>query len=194
MSNVFIINAGQHFEHSKGELNRSLALVAEEALQKSGHQTQLLHIEDGYDIKTEIERFLWADVIIYQQPAWWMGSPWQLKKYIDEIFTFGHGKLYKSDGRSRSDVKKQYGSGGLLQGKHYMISATWNAPSEAFTDSEQFFEGKGFDNVYLPFHKANQFLGLSPLASFACYDVIKNPEKIETYFESFREHLNKYIS
>ena len=28
------------------------------------------------------------------------------EKYIDDIFTIGHGSLYASDGRSRSDASK----------------------------------------------------------------------------------------
>lgn len=39
-----------------------------------------------------------------------------------------------------------------------MLSLTWNAPMEAFTEKDQFFHGVGVDGVYLPFHKANQFL------------------------------------
>ncbi|STV69983.1 modulator of drug activity B [Klebsiella pneumoniae] len=35
-----------------------------------------------------------------------------------------------------------------------MLSLTWNAPMEAFTDKDQFFHGVGVDGVYLPFHKS----------------------------------------
>lgn len=61
------------------------------------------------------------------------------EKYIDDVFTAGHGKLYASDGCTRSDATKGYGSGGLIQGKTYMLSVTWNAPLEAFNDPKQFF-------------------------------------------------------
>ena len=44
---------------------------------------------------------------------------------MDEVYTYGHGKLYENDGRTRHDPSKQYGSRGLLQGKQYMISVTW---------------------------------------------------------------------
>lgn len=60
---------------------------------------------------------------------------------MDDVFTEGHGALYASDGRTRSDASKKYGSGGLIQGKKYMLSLTWNAPLEAFTEKDQFFEG-----------------------------------------------------
>lgn len=80
-----------------------------------------------------------------------------------------------------------------MQGKNYMISATWNAPQEAFDDPDQFFEGKSVDTVYFAFHKANQFLGLSPIPTFLCADVIKNPI-IEQDIVHYNAHLSKYFS
>ena len=117
-----------------------------------------------------------------------MGSPWTVKKYIDDIFTEGHGVLYASDGRSRSDASKKYGSGGLIHDKKYMLSLTWNAPKDAFTDPYQFFNGVGVDGVYLPFHKANQFLGMQGLPTFIVNDVIKAPD-VELYKTEYRQHL-----
>ncbi|AJI96113.1 flavodoxin-like fold family protein [Yersinia ruckeri] len=188
MSNILIINAMKEFAHSKGELNHTLTTEAVECLQELGHQVKITVVDQGYDIETEIENFLWADTLIYQMPAWWMGPPWTLKKYIDDVFTEGHGRLYQSDGRTRSDDNKKYGSGGLLQGKTYMLSVTWNAPMEAFTDPEQFFHGVGIDGVYLPVHKANQFLGMEPLPTFMCNDVIKQPD-IAGDIARYRQHL-----
>lgn len=188
MSNILIINAGKTFAHSKGALNISLTELADTFLREAGHNVRVTTLEDGYDVQTEIESYLWADTVIYQQPGWWMGMPWTLKKYVDEIFTEGHGKLYASDGRTRSDASQKYGSGGLLQGKSYMLSLTWNAPMEAFVDKEQFFHGVGVDGVYLAQHKANQFLGMHALPTFICNDVIKQPD-IEGYFTNYRAHL-----
>ncbi|MNV82749.1 Modulator of drug activity B [compost metagenome] len=126
-------------------------------------------------------------------PGWWMGAPWTVKKYIDDIFTEGHGTLYASDGRSRADAAKKYGSGGLIHDKKYMLSLTWNAPMEAFTEQDQFFHGVGVDGVYLPFHKANQFLGMQSLETFIVNDVIKAPE-VEAYMAQYREHLTQVFA
>ncbi len=188
MSNILIIDAGKVFAHSKGELNHTLSDVAASFLRDNGHQVTVTRVDDGYDVAEEIEKYLAADSIIYQMPGWWMGEPWILKKYIDEVFTEGHGKLYASDGRTRSDAAKKYGSGGLIQGKTYMLSLTWNAPLEAFTDPEQFFEGVGVDGLYLHFHKANQFLGMTGLPTFICNDVIKQPD-VPRDIARYREHL-----
>jgi len=70
-----------------------------------------------------------------------------------------------------------------------MLSVTWNAPVEAFEDKEQFFHGVGVDGVYLPFHKANQFLGMNALPTFMCNDVIKQPN-IAGDFARYRTHLD----
>ena len=135
-----------------------------------------------------MQKILWADVVIYQMPGWWMGAPWTVKKYLDEVFTAGHGSLYANDGRTRSDASQKYGSGGLIQGKQYMLSLTWNAPVQAFEDPSDFFEGKGVDAVYFPFHKANEFLGMSALPTFICNDVMKVPN-IERDVARYEQHL-----
>lgn len=193
MSQILIIDAGKAFAHSKGELNHTLTHVAASFLRDAGHQVDVTVVDDGYVVADEIEKYLAADTIIYQMPGWWMGEPWTLKKYIDEVFTEGHGKLYASDGRTRSDAAKKYGSGGLLQGKNYMLSLTWNAPLQAFTDPEQFFEGVGVDGLYLHFHKANQFLGMDGLPTFICNDVIKQPD-IAGDIARYRTHLSEIFA
>lgn len=192
MKNVLLLNGSKAFAHSHGRLNDTLHDVAVETLTTAGFDIRQTKIDAGYDIQAEVENFLWADLVIYQMPGWWMGAPWIVKKYVDEVFTAGHGSLYANDGRTRSNPERKYGSGGLIQGKHYMLSLTWNAPKEAFEDPEQFFEGKGIDGVYFPFHKANQFLGMSPLSTYVATDVIKAPA-IDDVIQGYRNHLLKIL-
>lgn len=125
MSNILIINGAKKFAHSNGQLNDTLTEVAESYLRDAGHDVKSVRAESEYDVKEEVQNFLWADVVIWQMPGWWMGAPWTVKKYMDDVFTEGHGSLYASDGRTRSDASKKYGSGGLVQGKKYMLSLTW---------------------------------------------------------------------
>ena len=193
MSNILIINAKKQFGHSNGELNQTLSDVAESFLRDAKHDVQVTVVDDGYDIEAEVQKYLWADTVIWQMPGWWMGAPWTVKKYIDDVFTEGHGSLYASDGRTRSDASKKYGSGGLIQGKTYMLSLTWNAPQQAFDDPADFFEGKGVDAVYFPFHKANQFLGMEALPTFICNDVIKQPD-IANDIARLRAHLGEVFA
>ncbi|VTX92731.1 NAD(P)H-dependent oxidoreductase [Acinetobacter ursingii] len=193
MSHILIINGAKAFAHSNGQLNDTLTDFAQHHLIQLGHDVKVTRTDSDYDIQAEIDKYVWADVVIYQMPAWWMGAPWTMKKYIDDVFTIGHGVLYASDGRSRSDVTKKYGSGGLIQGKKYMLSLTWNAPIEAFTDPDQFFHGVGVDGVYLPFHKANQFLGMDSLPTFIVNDVIKMPD-VPSYLDAYKAHLDQIFT
>ena len=193
MKNILLINGAKTFAHSNGQLNDTLTELAQEVLLDLGHQVQVTRADSEYDAKAEVEKFLWADTVIYQMPGWWMGAPWTVKKYIDDVFTEGHGSLYANDGRSRADASKKYGSGGLIHDKNYMLSLTWNAPMDAFNDSEQFFHGVGVDGVYLPFHKANQFLGMQTLPTFIVNDVIKAPE-VEAYMAQYRKHLTQVFA
>ncbi|MDR1529135.1 MAG: NAD(P)H-dependent oxidoreductase [Burkholderiales bacterium] len=193
MKNILLVNAGKSFAHSHGQLNATLHETAIDTIGKIGLNTQQTIVDVGYDVSEEVAKIKWADAVIYQMPGWWMGPPWILKKYFDEVFTAGHGVLYESDGRTRSDPTKKYGSGGLVQDKRYMLSLTWNAPLEAFTEKDQFFEGVGVDGVYLPVHKANQFLGMRPLPTFICNDVIKKPQ-IEKFIADYSEHLRQVFA
>ncbi|OTA16270.1 NADPH quinone reductase MdaB [Xenorhabdus vietnamensis] len=192
MGRILVINSAKDFGESKGELNNTLTEVIKDHLTEIGHDIQVTHVDKSYDIAAEVDKFIWADSVIYQMPGWWMEAPWILKKYVDEVFSAGHSTLFKDDGRTRSNPAKKYGSGGLTQDKTYMFSVTWNAPLESFEDPNQFFEGKGIDSVYYPFHKANQFLGMSPLPTFACHDVIKNPQ-ISQDIERLKRHLSEFF-
>ncbi|MDR2787302.1 MAG: NAD(P)H-dependent oxidoreductase [Candidatus Accumulibacter sp.] len=190
MKNILLINAGKNFAHSQGRLNATLHETAAATLSESGWKVEQTVVDEGYDVEREVDKLCLADAVIYQMPGWWMGPPWILKQYFDTVFTAGQGKLYESDGRTRSDPSRKYGTGGLAQGKRYMLSLTWNAPLEAFTDPEQFFGGAGVDGVYLPVHKAHQFLGMRPLETFICNDVVKAP-RVEEFVARYRDHLRR---
>lgn len=187
---ILLLNGGQTFAHSAGQLNRTLHDVAKTCLSELRHTIQETHIESGYDIENEVKKFLWADTIIYQMPGWWMMMPWMVKKYMDDVYTLGHGHLYANDGRTRQDPSKQYGTGGLLHGRKYMLSVTWNAPIDAFDEFDNFFDGRGVDGVYFAFHKSQQFLGLKKYPTFMVNDVIKEPS-IEKYILDYKNHLTQ---
>lgn len=123
-------------------------------------------------------------------PAWWMGEPWIVKKYIDEVYMEGAGILFKNDGRSRKDESLKYGSGGLSQGKRVMFSVTWNALLGVFTDKDAFFEGLGVEIVYPHLRKAHEFMGMQALPTLMCNDVVKNPQ-VEQYIKDYEAHLKK---
>lgn len=113
-------------------------------------------------------------------------------RILARVYTAGKGKLWENDGRSRSDPSKKYGSGGLSQGKKYMISWTFNAPKVAFFEEGQFFSDVGVDGVSL--HKANESARMSALKIYACYDVHKGDDT-QKYLKEYENHiLNEIIN
>ncbi|MDD2830393.1 MAG: NAD(P)H-dependent oxidoreductase [Sulfuricurvum sp.] len=197
MKNILLINAHQFFEGiSTGKLNETMATVIKEEALKRGYEIKETVIEKGYVIDEEVQKHVWADIIIVQGPVYWFGLPWIYKKYVDEVFTAGMfaGSFLTGDGRTREDLSKQYGTGGSMQGKKYMLSLTWNAPVEAFGDENQIlFQGKTVDDVFISNTANYRFCGVEIMPSFSCHDVMKAPD-VEGDIEKLRNHLVKVFT
>ena len=193
MKNVFIINGHQYYPFAEGKLNKALIDKASIMLGDADFTLRTTVTEQDYDVEKEIDNFLWADIILLQTPLNWMGVTWSFKKYLDEVLTAGMmGKLSNGDGRSSEAPKKNYGLGGLLQGK-YMISVTANAPKEAFNNPEEkFFDGLSEDDLLRPMHLNFKWFGLEPLKTFFAYDVMKNPN-VESDFVRFEKHIKEEL-
>lgn len=194
MKNVFIINAHEAYPFSEGKLNGTLVDQAKTNLTQKGYDIRITTMKDDYDVEQELENHQWADVLILQSPVNWMEVPWSFKRYMDYVYSAGMGgQLCNGDGRSRQDPGKQYGTGGTLTNTKYMLSLTLNAPKQAFNDPNQwFFEGKGLDDLFWPMHLNFKFFGMQPIETFACFDVMKNPD-IENDFIRFEAHLNQHF-
>lgn len=192
MQNIFIINGHEEYTISPGKLNATLVEKAQNNLTAKGYTVKITTMKDDYDIEEEIAKHQWADAIILQTPVNWMGVTWSFKKYMDYVYSAGLDKrLCDGDGRTRKDPNKQYGTGGTLTGKKYMLSLTFNAPKEAFNDPNQwFFEGKSVDDLFWPMHLNFKFFNMEPLPTFVCFDVMKNPD-IENDFIEFESHLDQ---
>jgi modulator of drug activity B len=189
---ALIINAHQVYPGiSEGGLNRSMAALVKQELEKKGIQVRETMIEKGYAVPEEVEKTLWADIIVVQSPAFWLGAPWIYKKYLDDVFTAGMvaGTMLGGDGRPQG----QYGSGGKMQGKRLLLSMTMNAPREAFDDKGQaLFTGRSIDEVYFPLSAPYRFCGVEILPAFACFDVMKNPD-VANDFERMRARLAQHF-
>ncbi|MGN7785304.1 NAD(P)H-dependent oxidoreductase [Niabella sp. 22666] len=198
MTKIFIINGGQHFAHSGGKFNQTLVQWDKSFFTPdSGFEIQTTDINEPYDLDDEVSKFVWADVVIYHTPVWWFGLPHKFKEYLDTVFTAGHRKgIYYSDGRKRESPEINYGTGGSLHGRHYMLTTTWNAPETAFTLPGEFFHQKSVDDgVMFGFHRMNAFTGMKQLDGFHFHDLEKNatPERIQDYFERYTFHLSETI-
>ncbi|MBZ4191846.1 NAD(P)H-dependent oxidoreductase [Niabella beijingensis] len=191
MKKILIINAGQHFGHSGGRFNNTVAAATAAFFNsRPGVEVRETVIAGGYNPEAEVEKFVWADTIIYHTPIWWFQLPFGFKKYLDEVFTAGHQKgIYRSDGRSSANPDINYGTGGMLQGRTYMLTSSWNAPETAFTLPGEFFNEHSVDEGPLfGFHRMNAFTGMQPLKSFHFHDVEKNAD-LERDMKRYNAHL-----
>ena len=193
MKNVLIINGHQRYDQiAEGKLTKLFIDTASDFLTENGFNVKNSVVESDYSIEDELEKLAWADYILFQYPVYWMGVPWITKKYIDEIFSGGVNTVtYVSDGRSREDASKRYGSGGLMQGKKYMLSLTYNCPESEFDNENSFFDGLSLDEANVATHKLFQFCGAQPLETYAIHDIFKSDLDIDTELKRFKETLER---
>lgn len=194
MANIFIINAHHYYPFAEGKLNKTFVDVADKILKDKKHTTKIFHTDNEWNVEEELEKHKWADIILLQTPVNWMMVPWTFKKYMDEVYTAGmRGALCNGDGRSQDNPKENYGEGGTLKGKKYMLSLTFNAPAESFNDPAQYlFQGKSVDDLWFPMHMNFKFFGMEALPTFASFDVMKNSQ-FENDLEDFKKHLHQYF-
>lgn len=174
MSAVFIVNAGIRHGENTGLLNAEMVRIASEAFKAAGCSVAVTDLNDAWTLEAELAKVLEADLLLVQTPVWAMSTPWPYTRWQDEVLT--HPKVCGTDGRTRSDPSRRYGTGGFLTQKRYWLSTTWNAPREALEVPGGFYDGRGLEEALLPLHKQFAYMGIQRFApSFAVLDVYKNP-------------------
>jgi len=187
MKNVLIINGHQRYDEvAEGKLTQIFIDAANGFCVANGFNVKNSVVESAYNIQEELDKFAWADYIIFQYPVYWMGVPWLSKKYIDEIFSAGYQSVtYQSDERSRDDASKRYGSGGLMKNKKYMLSMTYNCPASEFGNKEGFFGGLSLDEANVATHKTFEFCGAKGLKTYAIHDIFRDNLDIDAEVKKF---------
>ncbi|QOG01564.1 NAD(P)H-dependent oxidoreductase [Flavobacterium sp. MDT1-60] len=191
---VLLINA--HLTYlglSEGKLNKAFYDKAKEFFLSQNFKVLETKIEAGYNVEEEVEKHMQADIIVLQTPVNWENTPWIYKKYVDEVFTNAmfSKKFLSGDGRSETDPTKEYGTGGKMQGKKFLLSATWNAPEESFNNPKQpLWKGKSADDALSNIGANYAFVGYKVLPGHYCYDVFHN-KHIKEDLENYPKYLKK---
>lgn len=192
---VLIINTHLTYAGwSEGKLNMAFMDQAKAFFAERGHEVAETYVERGYKPEEEVQKHAAADLVILQTPVNWFGAPWIYKKYVDEVFNAGLATktLLEGDGRTRQDATRQYGSGGKMQGRKFMVSATWNAPTATFDNPDSIlFAGKGTAELFLHITSNYKFCGYDILPAFGVFDIFKNPD-IPRSLEAYRRHLEQH--
>ena len=98
-----------------------------EEVKKVFPEAELLYLDQTYpdfkiDIRKERQRVSDADIIVLQYPIQWYSAPAIMKRWLEEVFTFGFAH----------DAK-----GGLLNGKKLILSMTSGAPENQYHIGER---------------------------------------------------------
>lgn len=112
------------------------------------------------DILEEIDKIVWADLLIFQFPIWWSYMPAILKGWIDRVFVQGF-VVDLRDGRVYDR--------GLLKGKSAMIVATCGSPEEMYMKGG--IHGDLREHLSIITHNIFEFTGMAVLPSFIVYNV-----------------------
>ena len=189
---VLLINSHLTYPNwTEGTLNNAFYQVAKDFFKSKGLDVLETTIEDGYNPEEEVQKNLEADIVVLQMPVNWFGAPWIYKKYVDEVFNAGlFSKSFLSgDGRTKEDTTKQYGTGGHLQGKKFMICATWNAPAEAFDDpAQELMQGKSTADLFLNITSNYRFCGFEIMEGYNCFDIFRK-KPTSSDLENYPVHL-----
>lgn len=179
MTNILIVNGHDYYDRAQGKLTQTLIAAAVSQLSEQ-HAVQTTTVAEGYEVEQEIQKFQWADVIIFQTPIFWFSITGLLKKYIDDIYlpNIFFGKAV------------EFGRGGLLTDKKYMLSLTWGASAAAFSVPAGFLEGKSEDEVLFSVHKTQEYCGLKQLPTFSLYSSMREPD-VGDGLAKLKDHLKK---
>jgi modulator of drug activity B len=192
---ILIINAHLTYPGwSEGQLNLTFMELAKAFFEERGHEVAQTFVERGYSPEEEVEKHVAADLVILQTPVNWFSAPWIYKKYVDEVFNEGLAQkvFLDGDGRSREDPGRQYGSGGKMQPRKFMISATWNAPRAAFYHPEGLLNGgRGTEDMFLSITANYKFIGFEVLPSYGVFNIFKDPD-IPGALEEYKRHLEDH--
>jgi NAD(P)H dehydrogenase (quinone) len=134
---------------------------------------------DGFspDIKAEMEKLFWCDVLIFQFPLWWFGLPGILKGWVDRVFAsgkiYGGGKWYDN---------------GIFKGKKAMLSLTTGGKLPMYTEIG--IHGDIHSILYPINHGILHYVGFDVLPQFIVFGTTHiNDERRKAYLEEYKQRL-----
>src|SRR5882724_1820374 len=139
------------------------------------------------DVKAEIEKLLWADVLILQFPLWWFSMPAILKGWVDRVFAYGFA--YGVGEHSDQRWGDRYGEGTLV-GKRAMLIVTAGGWEEHY--SARGVNGSIDDLLFPINHGILYYPGYDVLPPFVVYRVDHLDEaRFEPVAKRLRDRMRK---
>ena len=119
MSKILVVSG--HPDYKNSVANRAIL----DDLHRKIPEAEIVYLDALYpdfriDVPKEQKRLVEADVIVFEFPFWWYGSPSLMHRYVEDVFT--HGFAYGS-------------TGAALAGKKFILSFTTGSPEAAYSPS-----------------------------------------------------------
>lgn len=142
------------------------------------------------DLRAEMEKLEWCDILIFNFPLWWFGLPAILKGWVDRVFAMG---VVYGAGKGVYD-------NGIYKDKTAFITITTGGPQQAYGDGGK---NGNLDNILFPIHHGVfYFVGmtvLSPFISFSPARITEEERKNElaryrVYLENIVRHTPIYTN
>ncbi|KAA0017363.1 NAD(P)H-dependent oxidoreductase [Antrihabitans cavernicola] len=112
------------------------------------------------DIRSEQDKLLWADTVVFQFPLWWFGPPAILKGWFDRLFVQGFAQTVIDPATGRA---RRYGDGGLV-GRRALVITTIGA--KAATTGPRGIHGDVDDLLFPLLHGTIWYTGMDALRPF----------------------------
>lgn len=129
------------------------------------------------ELKAEMGKLAWADLVIFQFPLWWFSLPAILKGWVDRVFAMGFS--YNVGVRHET---------GIFRGKRGMLAFTTGGPPASYSPEGQ--NGNLDELVRHIQYGMLHFIGLDVLPPLIAYGAAGvTAEQRAAYLMEYREHL-----
>jgi NAD(P)H dehydrogenase (quinone) len=129
------------------------------------------------EVKTEMDKVIWADFLLFQFPLWWFSFPAIMKGWIDRVFAMGFSY----------EIRRNFESG-IFRGKRAMLALTTGSPSMLFRS-----DGKlgSIEDILHHIHWGMlRYVGMDVLPPFVAFGAARaTPEQRAAYLEAYKERL-----
>ena len=129
------------------------------------------------ELKEEMDKVVWADLLIFQFPLWWFSLPAILKGWVDRVFAMGFSY----------EIRRNF-ENGIFRGKRAMLSLTTGSPEFTYGP-----KGK-LGNIHHLIHHIQYgmlyYVGMDVLPPFIAYAAGHiSPEQRAVCLKAYKERL-----
>lgn len=125
------------------------------------------------DVEREQALLLAHDRIVFQHPFWWYSTPPLMKKWLDDVLTYGWA----------------YGPGGhALRGKEWVSAISAGGPQESYQCGG--YNNYSMSELLKPLQQTANLIGMKFLPPFILHGTVQlTPEQIEASAPAYAKHI-----